>query len=191
MSEARTAFLATLRAGLRAAPAPLVDEAVAEYAAHFEEGARAGRDEAEIARSLGDPLDLADELAVQFRIEKWEQRQSPANGWSVFTTAATRLAHRVTVRAVMMLSALSAAMLILLVLLFFASGFWLLFAGPALSLPGGPAVGWLAAAGLLFAGVATSSLAALLVHWLIDWIGARARGEFRIITPVKPKKVIA
>lgn len=191
MSEARAAFIAALRAGLRGAPAHLVDEAVAEYAAHFEEGARAGRSDEDVARSLGDPLELADELAVQFRIEDWEKRASPRNGWQLFGTAMSRLAHSVAVRVLLMFALLVGAMLTLVALLCVVAGIWMLFAAPSLDLPGGDVVGWLAAAGLIFAAVACVSLLMLLGRSLVDWLGARARRAFKLITPHHSGRLIA
>ena len=39
--SARVEFLASLRAGLRGAPTALVDELIADYSLHFDEGALA------------------------------------------------------------------------------------------------------------------------------------------------------
>ena len=51
--SARAEFLTTLRAGLRGAPASSIDEVVADYIAHFDEGLAANRSEADIAAALG------------------------------------------------------------------------------------------------------------------------------------------
>jgi cation transport ATPase len=82
-------------------------------------------------------------------------------------------------------------MLTLAALLFLASGVWMLFAAPSLGLPGGDLVGWLAAAGLLFAGAACVSLLMLLGRSLVDWSGARARRTFKLITPHDSRRLIA
>ena len=55
----RTAFLSMLRAGLKGLPAADVEDIVADYTAHFDEGAALGRREDDIAAALGDARQLA------------------------------------------------------------------------------------------------------------------------------------
>ena len=49
----RAEFLARLRRGLVGLPAAAANEIVADYEAHFADGAAAGRSEAEVAEAAG------------------------------------------------------------------------------------------------------------------------------------------
>ena len=52
----RQAFIDRLRLGLSGLPAAAINEAVADYEAHFAEGAAAGRTEEEVAAALRSSL---------------------------------------------------------------------------------------------------------------------------------------
>ncbi len=75
----RGQFLSQLRVGLRGLPEAQVNDIVADYDAHFSDAAAAGRSEAEVAASLGDPVRLAKELRAEASIKRWEQDASPKN----------------------------------------------------------------------------------------------------------------
>ena len=75
----RADFLGTLRRRLAGLPQAEIDEIVADYTAHFADGAAAGRSEEEIARALGDPLRLARKLRAEAGFRRWEQSRTPAN----------------------------------------------------------------------------------------------------------------
>ncbi len=61
-------FLDILRRRLVGLPQAEIDEIIADYRAHFADGAAAGRSEEEIARALGDPLRLAREITGRSRL---------------------------------------------------------------------------------------------------------------------------
>ena len=65
----RQAFIDRLRLGLSGLPAAAINEAVADYEAHFAEGAAAGRTEEEVAAALGDPARLARELRAEIGLK--------------------------------------------------------------------------------------------------------------------------
>ena len=75
----RDAFLRALRAGLAGLPAPEIDDLVADYAAHFAESAASGRQEAEVAASLGDPERIARELRAELGLRRLEAHWSASN----------------------------------------------------------------------------------------------------------------
>ncbi len=50
-----------------------------DYEAHFSDAAEAGRSEADVAASLGDPLQLGQEIAAESKLRRWEKRRSPHN----------------------------------------------------------------------------------------------------------------
>jgi len=75
----RLQFLDTLRRRLAGLPQAEIDELVSDYATHFAEGMAAGRNEAEIAAALGDPLRLARELRAEAGLKRWEEARTPGN----------------------------------------------------------------------------------------------------------------
>ena len=75
----RHQFMDRLRAGLRGLPVSTVSDIVADYDAHFAEGAAAGRSEDQVAEALGDPHRLARELRAEVGLKRWEEKRSPGN----------------------------------------------------------------------------------------------------------------
>ncbi|WP_367161112.1 DUF1700 domain-containing protein (plasmid) [Kozakia baliensis] len=82
IESARQLFLDRLQRGLRGLSRDTIEEAVAEYAAHFDAGREAGRSEAEIAQALGDPDRLARELRAEVGVRRWEDTRSPGSAFS-------------------------------------------------------------------------------------------------------------
>jgi uncharacterized membrane protein len=72
----RDAFLGTLRANLSGVPPKTVDEIIADYESHFDEGVAAGRRPEDIAAALGDPARLARELRAEAGLKRWDQERS-------------------------------------------------------------------------------------------------------------------
>jgi uncharacterized membrane protein len=73
----RQEFISRLAAGLVGAPEAARREIVADYEAHFSEGAAAGRSEADVAAALGDPDRLARELKAEAGLRRWEAERNP------------------------------------------------------------------------------------------------------------------
>jgi uncharacterized membrane protein len=73
----RQDFINRLRAGLAGIPEAARGEIVADYEAHFTDGAAAGRSEADIAAALGDPDRLARELKAESGLKRWEEQRNP------------------------------------------------------------------------------------------------------------------
>lgn len=180
--SARAEFLATLRAGLRDAPAQQVDDVITDYTAHFAEGSAAGRGEAEIAAALGHPLALADQLRAELRIEKWQAAPSVRSGFQVFAAA---VALGVFNSALMLVAAPVLLLLALLTIIAIAalagSGLWMLLAGASLHLPGGTAVSLLGGLGLLTAGIALTALASLAARLFVNALGHYIRLHHRLL----------
>ena len=61
----RTLFLSRLRQGLKGLSPEEIDDIVTDYEAHFSDAAAAGRDEIDVAASLGDPMQLGNELRAE------------------------------------------------------------------------------------------------------------------------------
>ena len=75
----RTDFMIRLKRGLGGLPLKTQDEILADYDAHFDAGAEAGRSEAEVAAALGDPDRLARELRVEGGARRWEAERNPSS----------------------------------------------------------------------------------------------------------------
>lgn len=75
----RALFIARLRQGLKGLAAGEIEDIVTDYEAHFSDAAAAGRGEADVASSLGDPLQLGQELSAETKLRRWEHRRSPKN----------------------------------------------------------------------------------------------------------------
>lgn len=71
--NSRQMFLDQLRAGLKGLPRSVVEDILAEYTAHFDEGRAAGRSDGEIAAALGDPGRLAREVRAETGVRRWEE----------------------------------------------------------------------------------------------------------------------
>jgi uncharacterized membrane protein len=72
----RESFLAALRGGLAGLPQYQIDDALADYQSHFNEGIADGRSEEEIAAALGDPVRLAREVRAEAGFRRWESSRS-------------------------------------------------------------------------------------------------------------------
>jgi uncharacterized membrane protein len=79
----RIAFLRTLHDGLAGLPEHEIDDILADYYAHFDEGLASGRSEAEVAAALGDPRRLARELRAETGLRRWENHHSLGNSAAV------------------------------------------------------------------------------------------------------------
>ena len=70
----RETFLRVMERGLRTLPAPARAEILADYERYFADGAAAGREESEVAASLGDPGRRAAELTLDHDVRDWRDR---------------------------------------------------------------------------------------------------------------------
>jgi len=178
----RTDFLAALRAGLRGAPPSAIDEIVADYSAHFDEGTAANRTEADIASALGDPHSLADELRMELRIETFEAAPSPRSAAQVVAgVIALGAVNTVLLCVAAPLLALAGLVSSLAILAFAGSGVWFLFAGSSLELPGGAGTAVLCGLGLIAAAVSLAAFLLLAGKTLVSGIGRYARLRFRLL----------
>jgi uncharacterized membrane protein len=180
--SARTDFLATLRAGLRGAPAKAIDDIIADYTAHFEEGAAAQRGEAEIAAALGDPLALADELRLELRIGNFEAAPSTRSAvqviGGVLALGAINTVLLCVVAPLLALLTLGAAISIVTAA---GTGIWFLFAGSSLDLPGGMGTPVLCGLGLLTAAISLAALLLLAARLLVGGLARHARLRYRFL----------
>ena len=180
----REAFIARLRAGLKGMPSADADEIVADYEAHFSEGAAQGRQDADIAAALGDPDRLARELRAEAGVKRWETRRSPE-------------AAVVAVFAVLGLGAIDLIFLLpvlvgLITALFgclvaavgvFVAGSVMFAAGPFMGAPGGPAVALLAGVGMMAGAISGATVITLLGVGLTNALIWYGRLHYRLLKP--------
>ena len=159
-------------------PPALVDEIIADYSLHFDEGLRDGRGEQDIATALGDPLLLADELRDEAHVNDWQRAPTPRAGWRLVSHALTRGAlHTALVLVAVPALCVLALSLSLASLAAMAGGVWFLFAGHAFELPGGTLTVLLAGIGLLAGGVSLCALTLLGGTALVDGFARVLRGS--------------
>ena len=181
----RAEFLAALKAGLRGAP--ITGEVIADYSAHFDEGAAANRSEADIAAALGDPIALADELLVEQRIQTFNAAPSPRSAAQVLAgVVALGIVNIVLVCVATPLLAIAALVGIVAIVTLAAGGAWFLFAGSSFELPGGIGTVLCAGVGLIAAGVSLSALLLLAGHGLVSVVSRYARLRFRLLPRSSP-----
>jgi uncharacterized membrane protein len=73
------AYLKQLKAALSSLTSAQIDDILRDYAQHFADALQGGRDEAEIARALGDPRKVALEFKAVMHAEAFQQQRSLAN----------------------------------------------------------------------------------------------------------------
>jgi uncharacterized membrane protein len=69
----RDQFIARLRAGLAGMASEAIEDIIADYQAHFDEGLAAGRTEDQVAEALGDPDRLAKDLREAAPARPWTE----------------------------------------------------------------------------------------------------------------------
>ena len=178
----RDEFLTTLRAGLRGAPAKAIEEIIADYTAHFEEGAAAKRSDAEISAALGDPLTLADELRMELRIGSFEAAPSPRSAAQVISgVIALGTLNTLVLCLVGPVLALLALAAILAIFTAAGTGIWFLAAGASLGLPGGIGTPVLCGLGLLAAAISMSAFLLLAARALVSGLARYTRLQYRFL----------
>lgn len=180
----RTEFLSRLKRGLAGMPTSAAAEILNDYEAHFEDGAAAGRTEAEVAAALGDPDRLARELKAEAGFQRWHQEKNPS-------------AAAAAVFAVLGLGAIDILILLPILMgvigtmigLFFAiiAGFFaggaIMVAGPFAGFPGGALAAVLAGLGIMAGSTAAGALLAVVTILLVNGLVWFARLHYRLLKP--------
>lgn len=186
----RDAFLAALREGLSGMSPAGVADVVADYEAHFADGAAAGRSEAEIARALGDPGRLAREVRAEAGLKRWEEQRNP----SAAAGAVFAVLGLATVDILILLPLLT-TMAGLLVAFYCLGVAGFVFGGVvfvggvfgnAVAFDGTSHQGMLLGMGLMSASVGGISLLTLIVVWLVNGLVAYGRLHYRLLKPEAP-----
>lgn len=180
----RAEFISRLKRGLAGLPVPTIAEAVADYEAHFDDAAAAGRDEAETAAALGDPERLARELKAEAGLKRWEETKNPSAAAGAVFAVLGLGALDILILLPVLLGVIGAVFGFFMagVGLFIGGGF-AFSAGPFFDPPGGPAFAILAGIGLMAAGTALIALTGLVTIWLVNGLVWYGRLHYRLLKP--------
>ncbi|THD71922.1 DUF1700 domain-containing protein [Phenylobacterium sp.] len=180
----RQAFMARLREGLRGLPPAAQADIVADYENHFNEGAAAGRSEADVASGLGDPGRLARELRAEIGLKRWEEERSPAAGASAIFAVLGLGAIDILVLLPILMGVGSAifGLAIADVAIFFAGGV-VFAAGPFSGLPGGAGAAVLAGIGLMAGAASMGAVLAIITVGLVNALVWYGRLHYRLLKP--------
>jgi uncharacterized membrane protein len=185
----RDDFMARLRGGLAGLPEPARAEIVADYDAHFTEGAAAGRSESDIAAALGDPDRLARELRAEAGLKRWEAERNPeAAAAAVFAVLGLGAIDVLVLLPILVTLVCVMFSIALVVIVAFVVGAIVLAASPFSGGFVGAMAGVLGGIGVMasavFAGAVLTLVTIALVNALV-WYG---RLHFRLLKPaIDPK----
>lgn len=178
----RKAFCDALRANLSGMPPAAIEEIVADYEAHFNDGIAAGRSEEEISAALGDPARLARELRVEAGLARWEAKRSPGNA----LTAILALLGLGAIDVFILLPFIFGAGAALIGLYFASIGVFVggaaAFAfGPFTAPPGGPLAAVLFGLGMIAAAICLAAVLTLITIGLVNALVWYARLHYRAL----------
>jgi uncharacterized membrane protein len=184
----RAEFIAQLRQALSGMAPRELDDVVADYNAHFDEGLAAGRSEAEIAAALGDPLRLARELRAEAGLRRWEQQRTPGALLGAMVSMGGMLAVDIFILLPFLLVfALSAFIAATVLFAVSVAAVWLLMSG---LLHWNNFAGVVSASsrtllgiGLLGGSVGCAALLWLLLEGLVRLLGRYARLHYQVLKP--------
>jgi uncharacterized membrane protein len=180
----RQAFMARLLEGLRGLPPLAQADIIADYNNHFNEGAAAGRSEADVAAALGDPSRLARELRAEAGLRRWEAERSASAGASAVFAVLGLGAIDILILLPILMGVGSAifGVGVAVMAIFFAGG--VVFAtGPFLGLPGGTTATMLAGVGLMAGAASGGAVLAIVTTGLVNALVWYGRLHYRLLTP--------
>jgi uncharacterized membrane protein len=180
----REAFIARLWAGLKGMPPRAAADIVADYDAHFAEGAAQGRSEAEIAAALGDPERLSRELRAEAGVKQWETRRSPeAAAVAVFAVLGLGAIDILFLLPIVITLVSVLFGLIVAALGVFVAGGVVFAVGPFAQLPGGPVVALVGGLGMMAGALAAGALLTLASIGLTNALVWYGRLHYRLLKP--------
>ena len=180
----RAEFMGRLRRGLVGMPTAAAAEIASDYEMHFEDGAAAGRTEAEVAAALGDPDRLARELRAEAGARRWDQEKNPsAAAAAVFAVLGLGAIDILILLPILMgvVGALFGFFMAAIGL--FVGGGVIMVAGPLAGFPGGVITAILAGLGLMAGATALAALTAIATVLLVNATVWYARLHYRLLKP--------
>jgi uncharacterized membrane protein len=180
----REAFIARLRDGLRGLPPQTIADVVADYEAHFADGAAAGRSEADVAAALGDPGRLARELRAEAGLKRWEEERN-ASGAAAAVIAVLGLGALDLLILLPLLMAVGAVLfgLAMAAIAGVFAGGAVLAAGPFAGFPGGVWAAVLAGLGVVSGSTALAALVILIAIGIVNALVWYGRLHYRLLKP--------
>jgi uncharacterized membrane protein len=180
----RQAFMARLLEGLRGLPPQTQADIVADYNNHFNEGAAAGRSEADVAAGLGDPGRLARELRAEIGLKRWEVERSASSGASaIFAVLGLGAIDILIMLPILMgVGSVIFGLGVAVLAVFFAGGV-VFAAGPFSGLPGGPAVAMLAGVGLMTGAASGGALLGIVTIGFVNALVWYGRLHYQLLKP--------
>ena len=178
----RALFINRLRQGLKGLSPDEIDEIVMDYEAHFSDAVAAGRSEIDVAASLGDPLQLGNELCAETKLRRWERRRNP----HTFVQAGLGLIGLQAFNIFILLPVilvLAACALLVTYLLYIVGSTGLHLLGGLLSGNGNVLVPTLVGLGLVCGVVGIGSVLALLLGNGLGLLGRYVRLNYRLLKP--------
>ena len=180
----RQAFMARLREGLYGLPPTMQADIVADYEIHFNEGAAAGRSEAEVAAALGDPGRLARELRAEAGLKRWEEQRNPSAAASaVFAVLGLGAVDLLVLLPILMGVLGTLFGCFVAVVAIFVAGGVVFAAGPFAGFPGGPASAILCGIGLMAGGASAGAVLTLVSTALVNGLVWYGRLHYRLLKP--------
>jgi uncharacterized membrane protein len=184
----RAEFIAQLRRALAGMAPKEIDDIIADYGAHFDEGVAAGRPEADVAAALGDPQRLARELRAEAGLRRWEAQRTPTALIGAVVSLGGMLALDIFI-LLPVLFAFGVGAFVLGILLFAGgvAGLGLLLAG-LLHWDGVNALAHatahaLAGIGLIGGSLGVGALLWLVLEGLVKLLGRYARLHYQVLKP--------
>ena len=180
----RQAFLARLREGLGGLPKPAIDDVMADYEAHFAEATAAGRDEAEVAKALGDPGRLAREIRAETGLKRWEETRNPSSAaGAIFAVLGLGAIDLLILLPVLIaIGGALFGLFIASIACFFAGG--AVFGGSVFYTgPGGVGAALLSGLGLMAGSTSIAAVLSLISIGLVNLLVWYGRLHFRLLKP--------
>lgn len=180
----RAEFMGRLRRGLVGMPAGAADDIAADYETHFQDGAAAGRSEAEVTSALGDPDRLARELRAEAGAQRWHQEKNPsAAAGAVFAVLGLGAIDLLILLPIFMSVVGVLFGLFMAAIGGFIGGGVVMIAGPFTGLPGGVATAILGGLGLMAGATALGALTIIATILLVNATIWFARLHYRLLKP--------
>jgi uncharacterized membrane protein len=184
----RAEFIAQLRQALSGMAPKELDEIVADYNAHFDEGLAAGRSEAEVAAALGDPRRLGRELRAEAGLRRWERQRTPAALVAAMVSLGGMLAVDIFILLPFLLVfALGAFVMAMVLFAVSIAAVWVLMSGllhwDNFSTIVSASARMLVGIGLLGGSVGCAALLWLLLEGVVRLLGRYARLHYQVLKP--------
>jgi len=180
----RQEFIARLRAGLAGTPEAARGEIIADYETHFNEGAAAGRSEADVAAALGDPDRLARELKAEAGLKRWESERNPeAAAAAVFAVLGLGAIDLLVLLPILITVVSVLCAMAIAVIAIFIAGAFAFALGPFVEGGGGVGASLLGGLGLMAGAVCMGSVLTLISIGLVNALVWYGRLHYRLLKP--------